>query len=275
MLSRSTAPNSAQCAMRSVRVRCPRSSVSTATGRSTSFIKHSTTVYLLLVLSSKLGEENVRIRLARANGVDEKAESTTREPTPDEEEGSIVMEPPRNVSCGACRTRESDVWWKAPKGLPTSVLCDNCGLSWRKYADLNVRPMREETLVKAKPGDKREGTPPQRPPIQTCQGTLHPSSCFYTKQTHVNGDFRFGKESHTPSAGDISFTRLSTSSVPSLPLSSISAQIIEHGKLDTALVRTFRSVGDTRAGGNGGLVLRAHASRSTWKDQVVWVCVQD
>ncbi|KAL1941284.1 hypothetical protein VTO73DRAFT_7496 [Trametes versicolor] len=109
--------------------------------------------------NSKLGEENVRIRLARANGVDEKAESTTREPTPDEEEGSIVMEPPRNVSCGACRTRESDVWWKAPKGLPTSVLCDNCGLSWRKYADLNVRPMREETLVKAKPGDKREGTP--------------------------------------------------------------------------------------------------------------------
>lgn len=101
----------------------------------------------------------MRIRIARANGVDEKAESTTREPTPDEEEGSIVMEPPRNVSCGACRTRESDVWWKAPKGLPTSVLCDNCGLSWRKYADLNVRPMREEALSKAKPGDKREGTP--------------------------------------------------------------------------------------------------------------------
>ncbi|KAI0364362.1 hypothetical protein BV20DRAFT_1125672 [Pilatotrama ljubarskyi] len=109
--------------------------------------------------NSKLGEENVRIRLARANGVDEKMEATTREATPDEEEGSIVMEPPRNVSCGACRTRESEVWWKAPKGLSTSVLCDNCGLSWRKYADLNVRPMRDESAAKSKTGDKREGTP--------------------------------------------------------------------------------------------------------------------
>ncbi|KAH9893367.1 hypothetical protein C8Q73DRAFT_696721 [Cubamyces lactineus] len=109
--------------------------------------------------NSKLGEENKRIRAARENGLDEKASSTTREATPDEEEGSIVMEPPRNVSCGACRTRESEAWWKAPKGLATSVLCDNCGLSWRKYADLNVRPVREEVISKAKPGDKREGTP--------------------------------------------------------------------------------------------------------------------
>ncbi|KAJ8473751.1 hypothetical protein ONZ51_g7685 [Trametes cubensis] len=109
--------------------------------------------------NSKLGEENKRIRAARENGLDEKAGSTTREATPDEEEGSIVMEPPRNVSCGACRTRESEAWWKAPKGLATSVLCDNCGLSWRKYADLNVRPVREEIISKAKPGDKREGTP--------------------------------------------------------------------------------------------------------------------
>ena len=64
-------------------------------------------------------------------------------------------------SCGACRTRESDTWWKAPKGLATNVLCDSCGLAWRKYADLNVRPIREDPLTKNnnKAGDKREGTP--------------------------------------------------------------------------------------------------------------------
>ena len=66
-----------------------------------------------------------------------------------------------NGSCGACRTRESKVWWKAPKGLPTNVLCDACGLSWRKYADLNhMRPVREESVAgKAKTTEKREGTP--------------------------------------------------------------------------------------------------------------------
>ncbi|KAI0675865.1 hypothetical protein C8Q78DRAFT_353648 [Trametes maxima] len=109
--------------------------------------------------NSKLREENIRIRRARENGVDEKVEPATREVTPEDEEGSIVVAPPRNVSCGACRTRESEVWWRAPKGLPTSVLCDNCGTGWRKYADLNVRPMRDEMLSKAKSGDKREGTP--------------------------------------------------------------------------------------------------------------------
>jgi hypothetical protein len=63
--------------------------------------------------------------------------------------------------CGACRTRESKTWWKAPKGLATDILCDTCGINWRKYADLNVRPSREESLPsgKAKPAEKREGTP--------------------------------------------------------------------------------------------------------------------
>ncbi|KAI0794573.1 hypothetical protein C8Q74DRAFT_1366004 [Fomes fomentarius] len=110
--------------------------------------------------NSKLKEENIRIRAARANGVDEKQEASVREPTPDDDEGSIVTELKKgHSSCGACRTRESDVWWKAPKGLPTNILCDSCGLSWRKYADLTVRPIREDPLSKAKTGDKREGTP--------------------------------------------------------------------------------------------------------------------
>ena len=66
-----------------------------------------------------------------------------------------------HASCGACRTRDTKLWWKAPKGLPTPVLCDACGISWRKYADLNhLRPIREEAAA-AKQGkaEKREGTP--------------------------------------------------------------------------------------------------------------------
>lgn len=106
--------------------------------------------------SSKLGEENARIKAARAAG--KKAPAPPASPISDDE-GSFVTETPRGgYSCGACRTRESDMWWKAPKGLASAVLCDNCGISWRKYADLNVRPLREEAVSK-KTGEKREGTP--------------------------------------------------------------------------------------------------------------------
>jgi len=57
--------------------------------------------------------------------------------------------------------RDTKLWWKAPKGLPTPVLCDACGISWRKYADLNhLRPIREEAAaVKQGKAEKREGTP--------------------------------------------------------------------------------------------------------------------
>ncbi|KAH9930212.1 uncharacterized protein B0H18DRAFT_993754 [Fomitopsis serialis] len=115
--------------------------------------------------SMKLGEENARIRAARLSGRADPPETPSRAPSPDEE-GSILKELTRgNNSCGCCRTRESDVWWKAPKGLPTNVLCDNCGVSWRKYADLNVRPIREELIDKNKPA-KREGTPLSGPLVK-------------------------------------------------------------------------------------------------------------
>ncbi|TBU61777.1 hypothetical protein BD310DRAFT_919862 [Dichomitus squalens] len=129
--------------------------------------------------NSKLGEENVRIRAARASGLDEKVEGSLREATPDDDEGSIVTELKKNQNlCGACRTRESDVWWKAPKGLPTSVLCDSCGLSWRKYADLNVRPMREDVVPtpKAKAENKREGTPLTAPSAKRAKTTSSQST---------------------------------------------------------------------------------------------------
>ncbi|GBE86744.1 hypothetical protein SCP_0906250 [Sparassis crispa] len=120
--------------------------------------------------NSKLGEENIRIRAARSGGRDDAVRFTS--PALSIDEGSIVRELTRgNNSCGACRTRESDVWWKAPKGLPTNILCDNCGISWRKYADLNVRPVREEALAKAKSGDKREGTPLHGPASKRAKTT--------------------------------------------------------------------------------------------------------
>ncbi|OCH85881.1 hypothetical protein OBBRIDRAFT_890870 [Obba rivulosa] len=115
--------------------------------------------------NARLGEENQNIKKARASGKASEVPPPSRAASPDEE-GSVVREPRSNVSCGACRTRESDTWWKAPKGLPSGVLCDNCGLSWRKYADLNVRPVREEVLAKTKAGDKREGTPLNGPSVK-------------------------------------------------------------------------------------------------------------
>ncbi|PSR72448.1 hypothetical protein PHLCEN_2v11662 [Hermanssonia centrifuga] len=123
--------------------------------------------------STKLGEENAKIKAARASGKTVPARAPSRGAGSDDE-GSTISDVARaNHSCGACRTRESDTWWKAPKGLATTVLCDNCGISWRKYADLNVRPLREETIAaKSKAGDKREGTPltapnSKRPRAQT------------------------------------------------------------------------------------------------------------
>ena len=59
-----------------------------------------------------------------------------------------------NNSC--CWMRELDVWWKVPKGLPTNIVCDNCGVSWREYTELNVRPMREKLLEKSKVAECKE-----------------------------------------------------------------------------------------------------------------------
>lgn len=75
-----------------------------------------------------------------------------------DDDSSIIAQPSKTPSCAACRTRESKKWWKAPKGLPTNILCDTCGSNWRKYADLNVRQFREESAP-LKPREKREGTP--------------------------------------------------------------------------------------------------------------------
>ncbi|KAF8757602.1 PHD-zinc-finger like domain [Rhizoctonia solani] len=88
---------------------------------------------------------------------------------------------PRQV-CGACRSKESAVWWKAPRGLPTEVMCDQCGISWRKYGD--IRSGRIEEPKKSNGIDKRENTP--QPPVKRTKVSmsrgpsphLHPDSIY-------------------------------------------------------------------------------------------------
>ncbi|KAI0287346.1 hypothetical protein BC826DRAFT_917324 [Russula brevipes] len=112
--------------------------------------------------NTKLGEENRRQRLFGNSKTPSPAAHALHSGDDSDSEGSIVRMPSKaHASCGACRTRDTKLWWKAPKGLPTPVLCDACGISWRKYADLNhLRPIREEAAaVKQGKAEKREGTP--------------------------------------------------------------------------------------------------------------------
>ncbi|KAF9466166.1 hypothetical protein BDZ94DRAFT_1252260 [Collybia nuda] len=134
----------------------------------------------------KVGEENLRIielgappkPISRQYSTPEEANDGQRVGL-SEDEGSVVSQPSKSPSCGACRTRESKMWWKAPKGLATNILCDSCGTSWRKYADLNVRPVREESLPlgKAKPTvEKREGTPLSGPSVKRARTSVSAQS---------------------------------------------------------------------------------------------------
>lgn len=121
--------------------------------------------------SQKLGEQHKRIReageppkpICRRYKSDEEAASVGQHVGLSDDENSIVAEPAsKTPTCGACRTRETTRWWKAPKGLSSNILCDTCGTNWRRYADLTfVRSSRDEQPVpqKSKAIDKREGTP--------------------------------------------------------------------------------------------------------------------
>ncbi|THH30088.1 hypothetical protein EUX98_g4095 [Antrodiella citrinella] len=115
--------------------------------------------------NSKLGEENRRIKAARQSGLSLPIRPPSR--TVSDDGDSVVSELTKSQQggCSSCRTRESSMWWKAPKAVhPNGVLCDNCGISWRKYGELNARPIREEIPQKPlKPVDKREGTPLSAP----------------------------------------------------------------------------------------------------------------
>jgi len=146
----------------------PRLFASMVIGKSTFllvFLCHS----LPRSFSSKLGEENALLKkygsppqpLWRQWDTITEANSGQQVGLDDDEASIADLSAITDNICGACRSRESKTWWKAPKGLSTDVLCDPCGVNWRKYADLNVRPLREESLLsgKVKLSEKGEGTP--------------------------------------------------------------------------------------------------------------------
>lgn len=116
------------------------------------------------VLSDRLGEEN---RQSRSNTLTGRNISLKRSRSPSSDDESSVYgfggDVPRQV-CGACRAKDSAVWWKAPRGLPTEVMCDQCGISWRKYGD--IRSGRVEEAKKGNGADKRENTPQKEPPVK-------------------------------------------------------------------------------------------------------------
>lgn len=118
-----------------------------------------------------------------------------------------------HASCGACRTRDTKLWWKAPKGLPTPVLCDACGISWRKYADLNhLRPIREEAAAaKQGKGEKREGTP------LAGSNTKRVKVCVVLLHRHVGTTVEYGR-----------LTLQTNGSVPSTPPAAASNGAPQH-----------------------------------------------
>lgn len=153
---------------------CRKLSGSMVTGKSdTSYLDNIYHAYWIFAsYSQKLGEQHKRIKEGgepsqpvRRQYRDEEEASNGQRVGLSDDETSIVAEPASKIpTCGACRIRESTAWWKAPKGLSSSILCESCGLAWRKYADLNlVRQPRDESLssnkTRSSTNDKREGTP--------------------------------------------------------------------------------------------------------------------
>ncbi|KAG8699565.1 putative PHD type zinc finger protein with BAH domain-containing protein [Ceratobasidium sp. 394] len=113
--------------------------------------------------SDRLGEEHRQSRSNSALNGRNGSLKRSRSPSSDDESSVYGFggDVPRQV-CGACRTKESGVWWKAPRGLPSEVMCDQCGISWRKYGD--IRSGRIEESKKGNGVEKRENTP--QPPVK-------------------------------------------------------------------------------------------------------------
>jgi hypothetical protein len=149
------------------------------TGKSSS--SYISSLYSTDIRSSKLGEENARKKASDSfikidtSPLPLVSEGSRPVRLKDDEESVIAESSRVNFSCGACRTHDSKKWWKAPKGLVTDMLCDTCGTNWRKYADINVRPLREESVASGK--GKREGTPlagPSAKRMRVCSILIFP-----------------------------------------------------------------------------------------------------
>lgn len=160
--SKLTVLNFVACATKSALDLSTRSFDTTAAGKGIFPLLEPLPIYMSL--STKLGEENKRVRKdgppPEPDFIKYTGNAQRQTVSLPDDDRSVISTPTKAPSCGACRTRESKAWWRAPKGLATALLCDNCGNSWRKYADLNVRPLREESVPSMRiRTEKREGTP--------------------------------------------------------------------------------------------------------------------
>ncbi|PVG02078.1 hypothetical protein CPB86DRAFT_780999 [Serendipita vermifera] len=98
-----------------------------------------------------------QLRVLRLTPPDEPVVTTAKD-----ENTSIYQKNDRRVYiCAVCRTRESELWWKAPRNLPTNALCDDCGMLWRKYAIKSARGTEKEKdyLTRVQNQHSQFGTP--------------------------------------------------------------------------------------------------------------------
>lgn len=130
-----------------------------------------------LPFSAQMRLRNRQAQLLASSGTVAKATKrvgTRATDASSDDEGSVYRfdresAPPTNIFCGSCKTRDSSVWWKAPKGMTSAVLCDVCGLNWRKYGDHGTNRLlhRDDPIApKRVPVEKREGTPLAAPPAK-------------------------------------------------------------------------------------------------------------
>lgn len=138
--------------------------------------------------SAQLRLQHRQAQLLESSGTKSRRNTTVVD---SDDEGSVIRfdqesAQPATIFCGSCRTRDSAVWWKAPKGMSSSVLCDVCGLNWRKYGDHGYsRINRDDPLTAKRVVEKREGTPlagastkRQKVKLILAQGTVELNKLF-------------------------------------------------------------------------------------------------
>ncbi|KAE9396813.1 BAH-domain-containing protein [Gymnopus androsaceus JB14] len=162
--------------------------------------------------SSKLGEENAIIRQQKQNQrPGSKPPRPARKPKSLESMTTRILNRPSSSHPLRLpsavhvepRTPKGNIWWKAPKGLASGVLCDNCGVGYRKYADLNMRERREESVGVTG--------------VVASNGTT--ASTTGTSNSRTRGREGTGeKREGTPLVGNVSKrSKTASSSVPSTP----------------------------------------------------------
>lgn len=131
-----------------------------------------------LLRSGRLGITNKKIRESSQPVVEPpqikfRRTVSVRTSVDSDDEGSVINGPidtaKTPLTCGSCKTKESTVWWKGPKSLSAPVMCDNCGITWRKYGEIRGPPKQEDPPAQKKAlngtAEKRPASPPPAPPV--------------------------------------------------------------------------------------------------------------